>query len=163
MAAKDLAGVRRWSGELASAAFSLEDLHRWLGFLVDNHLAALEFQRQCEGLFDEAEALHRPYDPSATISQFPAGVLSLNGKGNYYEVERQAERLFSMPADRIAEIAIDKHLTPGSLWVSPVNRECFLRIGRGVIAGQPKNLGTSRSAPLSAQLFNQHAVPGAEC
>jgi hypothetical protein len=128
VAAKDLNEVKHWAGELASAAFSLDDLHRWLGFLVENHLAALEFQQKCESLFLAADELKKPYDPQSTISQFPAGVLSLNGKGNYYEVEHQAERLFSMPAERLAEIAENRHLTPGSLWVLPGERECFLKL-----------------------------------
>jgi hypothetical protein len=128
VAAKDFNGVKHWAGELASAAFSLDDLHRWLGFLVENHLAALEFQQKCESLFLAADELGKPYDPQSTISQFPAGVLSLNGKGNYYEVEHQAERLFSMPAERLAEIGQNRHLTPASLWVPPSERDCFLKL-----------------------------------
>src|SRR6185369_10027618 len=93
IAAHDLAKVKHWAGELEAAAFSLDDLHRWLGFLVENHLTALEFQDRCQTLFAAAELLNKPYDPQATVSQFPAGVLSLNGMSNYYEVERQAERL----------------------------------------------------------------------
>ena len=42
------------------------------------------------------------------MSQFPAGVLGLNSKGNYYEIERQAERLFSMPADRLFALEENK-------------------------------------------------------
>ena len=57
------------------------------------------------------------------MSQFPAGVLGLNGKGNYYEVERQAESLFSMPAERFAEISANKHVTSGSVWVPPSSRK----------------------------------------
>jgi hypothetical protein len=128
VAAKDLNEVKRWAGELASAAFSLDDLHCWLGFLVENHLAALDFQQKCESLFLAADALGKPYDPQSSISQFPAGVLSLNGKGNYYEVEHQAERLFSVPPERLAEIAENRHLTPGSLWVPPGERESFLKL-----------------------------------
>ena len=128
VAAKDLPAVKRWSGELAAAMFSLDDLHRWLEFLVDNHLTALEFQQRCETLFRASTDLHEKYDPNGTLSQFPAGVLGLNGKGNYYEVEHQAERLFSIPADRTAEISTDEHLTPGSLWVSPAVRESFVNL-----------------------------------
>ncbi len=40
VAAKNLAAIKRWAGELAAATFSLDDLHRWLGFLVQNHLTA---------------------------------------------------------------------------------------------------------------------------
>jgi hypothetical protein len=51
VAARDLGATQRWAGELAAATFSLDDLHRWLGFLVQNHLTALEFQRNCESVF----------------------------------------------------------------------------------------------------------------
>jgi hypothetical protein len=128
VAAKDLSGVRHWAGELASAAFSLDDLHRWLDFLVQNHLTALDFQGQCATLFDSPAVQNMKYDFNSSISNFPAGILSLNGLGNYYEVERQAERLFSMPSDRFAEIQTNDHLTPASLWVSPSVRECFLKL-----------------------------------
>ncbi len=124
----NLAGVKHWSGELAAAAFSLDDLHRWLTFLVKNQLTALEFQNRCQSLFAAAEALHQPYLPGMTVSRFPAAVLGMNGMGNYFEVERQAERLFSMPPDRLAEIAADQHLTDASLWVPPGVRESFLKL-----------------------------------
>jgi hypothetical protein len=128
VADKDPAATQHWAGELASAAFSLEDLHNWLGFLVENHLAALEFQKRCASLFAESEQLGHKYDTNATISQFPAGVLSLNGKANYYEVERQAERLFSQPNDRTIEANSGSHLTSGSLWVTPGVRETYLKM-----------------------------------
>jgi hypothetical protein len=126
VSAKDLEGVKRWSQELASATFSLADLHRWLGFLCENHLTALEFQKQCETLFTSADSMSLPYDPQSTTSHFPAGVLSLHGIGNYYEVEHQAERLFSMPKDRLDELALNKHFTPGSVWVTPGVRDTYL-------------------------------------
>ena len=125
---KDLAALQRWAGELAAAAFSLEDLHRWLGFLVENHLAALEFQAQCRTLFELVDARHTQYDPQLTISALPAGILGSNGIGNYCEVERQAERLFSMPPDRVNGLLHDEYLTPGSLWVLPGLRKCFLKV-----------------------------------
>jgi len=53
----------------------------------------------------------------------------VNGKGNYYEVEHQAERLFTtMPPNRASELATNEHLTPGSLWVAPAMRETFLKL-----------------------------------
>ena len=58
----------------------------------------------------------------------PAGILCVNGEENYYEVERQAERLFSMPPDRVDELLNNQHLTPGSLWVLPRLRSCFLKV-----------------------------------
>ncbi|HEX3357398.1 MAG TPA: hypothetical protein VHS31_10545, partial [Tepidisphaeraceae bacterium] len=128
VATKDLKGTQHWADELAVATFSLEDLHAWLGFLDANQLTALEFQNRCQSLFASAEALHLKYEPQTTVSQFPAGVLSLNGLSNYYEVERQAERLFSMPPERFDEITVNQHLTPTSLWVSPNVRECFLKL-----------------------------------
>jgi hypothetical protein len=128
VARKDLKETQHWAAEFAEATFSLEDLHAWLGFLDGNQLTALDFQDRCQSLFASAEALHLKYDPQTTVSQFPAGVLSLNGASNYYEIERQAERLFSMPPDRFDEITLNQHLTATSQWVSPNVRECFLKL-----------------------------------
>ena len=151
VANEDLSAVKHWAGELAQAAFSLDDLHRWLGFLVENHLTGLEFQARCEALFSAAEALHHDYNPDGSISQFPAGVLGINGKGNYYEVERQAEQLFSMPAGRFAALADDDNLSPASLWVPPTLRECFMKLERA--------LGDSNRAnwEVAARTPYQHA------
>src|SRR5204863_8069383 len=114
---RDVNAIKHWATELATAAFGLDDLHRWLDFLLNNQLLALRFQSQCESLFSDTERSSQHYDPQSTMSQYPAGILSLNGWGNYYELERQAERLFSMPADRLEEIARNTHLTAGSRWV----------------------------------------------
>ena len=126
--ARDLEQTRRWAGELAGATFALSDLHEWLGFIVDNQLAALEFQRRCHSLFANAQQMNWPYEPTMTISKFPAGLLCQNGIANYYEIERQAERIFSMPADRIEELTDNEHLTDASLWIMPGSREAFLEM-----------------------------------
>ena len=128
VAAKDLGATRHWAGELASAAMSLEDLHRWLDMLAENHLRALEFQQRCQTLFQSAAGKLAKYDPDSTISSFPAGILCLNCDGNYFEIERQAERLFTMPPDRLNEIAFNEHLTSGSQWVYPGLRESYLKL-----------------------------------
>src|SRR5262249_26322586 len=91
VADRNLAAAKSWSGELAAATFSLEDLHRWLTFLEQNQLTALEFQSRCATLFEGAAKRLEQYDPNKNVSQFPAGVLSLNGIPNYLEVEHQAE------------------------------------------------------------------------
>jgi hypothetical protein len=147
VAAKDLEAVKHWSGEFASATFSLADLHRWLGFLCENHLTALEFQKQCETLFSSAESMALPYDTQSTTSHFPAGVLSLHGIGNYYEVEHQAERLFSMPTDRLDELALNKHYTPGSAWVTPGVRETFLEYEGALSAENKKTWEAAARTP----------------
>ncbi len=136
---RDLAGVKQWAGELAEAAFSLDDLHRWLEFLCENHLRALAFQQQCESLFTEYDAQGLKYEPEKTVSAFPAGLLSLNGWGNYFEVERQGERLFSMPPDRSEEVATNAHLTAGSLWVTPGVRACFVKL-QGALTGDNQKI-----------------------
>jgi hypothetical protein len=52
--------------------------------------------------------IHRQADHPVSAQQqhvrFPAGVLSLNGWGNYAEIERQAEKLYSMPPERMVVI-----------------------------------------------------------
>jgi hypothetical protein len=146
----DLVDVQKWSRELAAATFWLEDLLRWRAFLYKNYLTALDFQAQCESLFVAAENQKLEYKPDSTMSQFPAGVLGLNGKGNFYEIERQAERLFSMPADRLVEIASNKHLTSNSVWMPPASREGFLQL-RSVLS--PDN---QKTWDLAARTPYQH-------
>jgi hypothetical protein len=146
-----LTGLRRWAAELASATFSLADLHRWLGFLTKNQLAALEFQAKCQSLFELVDARPAPYDPQKTVSYLPAGLLCFNGQENYYEIERQAERLFSMPPDRVDELRGGQHLSPGSLWVLPGLRGCFLKV-QGALS--PENRRTWEEA---ARTPYQHA------
>jgi hypothetical protein len=124
----DVAGAKHWSGELAVACFSLDDLHQWLSLVVENHLAALAFQKQCQTLFESTDKLIPQYQPNSSISAFPAGVLSLNGWGNYAEIERQAEKLYSMPPERVAELKLNQNLTDGSLWVFPGVRASFLKL-----------------------------------
>lgn len=122
IAARDLAGTKRWAAELSAATFALEDLHRWLGFLVDNQLTALEFQNQCQSLFSTPDA--KPYNLNMTISQYPAGLLSLNSLSNYYEVERQAEGLFGLPRDLTDADAIAGNIA--AICVPPGVRRNFL-------------------------------------
>jgi hypothetical protein len=137
LASKDLPATRRWAHELAAAAMSLDDLHHWLELLADNHVRALDFQRDCRTLFENADALITTYDPNATISMFPAGILSLNGWGNYYEVERQAEGLFAPPPDLSTQPALSQNITPASVWVPPSLRESFVKLGQ-VLSGTNK-------------------------
>jgi hypothetical protein len=136
---RNLVATQRWSGELASAAFSLEDLHRWLAFLEQNHLTALEFQQRCSGMFEPASKHLKNYDPKATISQFPAGLLSLNGINNYMEVERQAERLFSISPEEQQQVGSGAYLTAGSLWVPSELRQTYVKL-RSVLS--PNNQKT---------------------
>jgi hypothetical protein len=144
VAARDLEQCRRWAGELAQATVSLEDLHRWLGFLTENQLTALKFQRQCETLFSSAEGLQLPYEIRSTISQFPAGVLSLNALSNYYEVERQAERLFARPQLD----GTTQDLTPESLWVTPGVRGPFLELLNALGPENRKTLALAARSPF---------------
>jgi hypothetical protein len=103
--------------------------------LAENHLRALFFLQRCATLFQSAQGRVGNYDPQSTISAFPAGVLCLNCDGNYYEVERQAERLFSIPPERLQEIALNEHLTSGSLWVYPGVRATYLKL-RDALSGE---------------------------
>jgi hypothetical protein len=135
---QDLSATKYWAAELAAATFWLEDLLRWRSFLYKNQLAALNFQARCESLFVAAEHEHLDYKPETTMSQFPAGLLGLNGKGNYYEVERQAEQLFSVPAERLLAIEENKPVTPNVLWVPPTSREVFLRL-RSALSANNQN------------------------
>jgi hypothetical protein len=128
VAARDLPAAQRWAAEFASAMLSLADLHRWLEFLVANHLTALEFQARCAPLFAWATPRMPRYVQESDMSCFPAGMLTLHGRGNYLEVERQAEQLFQTPKDRLAEVADRKCVTEASVWMPPCLREVFLKL-----------------------------------
>jgi hypothetical protein len=128
VAARDLGQTKRWSAELASAALTLADLHRWLDFLAHNQLAALDFQAQCWQLFTWADTRGLKYDIGSNIDHFPGGLLTLHGTSNYNEVEYQAEGLFCAPDAASTEMAADAHATSGSVWVSPCVRECFVKV-----------------------------------
>jgi hypothetical protein len=148
VAAKNLSGVKHWAGELASATFALADLHRWMGFLTDNYLRALDFQQQCRTLFPLVDARQTAYDFHSTISQLPAGILCSDCKTNYYEIERQAERLFSMPPDRAREISMNQHLTPGSLWMLPGLREQYRKLQDILSPENQKTWDTAARTPF---------------
>lgn len=128
IADRDLDGVKRWSAELSGATFSLADLHRWLGFLASNHLYALDFQARCKSLFDSAEQQVQNYDRNSTLSQFPAGLMTMHGNANYYEVEHRAERLFTMPADRFEALRQDGKPSLEATWLPPVERAVFAKV-----------------------------------
>src|SRR6185295_4965982 len=138
---------KHWAVELSAATFWLEDLLRWRTFLYHNYLAALDFQARCESLFVAAEKEHSNYTPESSMSQFPAGVLGLNSKGNYYEIERQAERLFSMPADRLFALEENKGVTPNALWVPPAGRELFLQLRAALSADNQKTWDLAARTP----------------
>jgi hypothetical protein len=123
---RDLAGAKRWSKELAAAAFALEDLHRWYAFLIANHLTALDFQQRCETVFASTQVAQPVYEPMRSISQLPAGVLGLNGIGNYYEVERQAEFLLGPPPEFLASAGF---VEPEAVWLAPHVRPVFIKAG----------------------------------
>ena len=96
----DLAAARRWADELSCATFALADLHRWLGFVVGNHLAALDFQARCKPLYLSCNVTYSgrfPFDPA--LSCFPGGRAGYCALRNCLEVEHQAERLFRVPDD----------------------------------------------------------------
>jgi len=127
--AKDLAGAKRWSRELAATAFWLADLHRWMGFLLENHIAAIEFQAKGQSLFDWANEAHaKDYNPFSDLDQFPGGLLLMHGAHNYLEVERQAEMLFQVPREYVEADKSDLYVTPGSVWMPPRLRTTFLAL-----------------------------------
>jgi hypothetical protein len=123
---RDLAGARRWAHELSGAVWRIADLHRWTVFLSENHLEALRFQKLCRGCFEVADRLGTPYVVGATPSSLPAGLLTLHGRDNYLEVERQAEKLFSVSKELLAALQTDQPVTGPALLVPPLLRPTFL-------------------------------------
>lgn len=126
IAIQDLARAKHWAVELQAAAFAMRDLHNWLQFLSENYLAALEFQKHCADLFMTTGSAVTNYNRESHFGNYPAGLITINGNANFYEVEHQGERMFSMPEDRLREIAANAHWTSSSVWMPPATRGSFL-------------------------------------
>ena len=144
---KDVVATKYWATELAAATFWLEDLLRWRAFCTRIIWPLWIFRRGASALFVAADQEHLEYKPESTMSQFPAGVLGLNGKGNFYEVERQAERLFSMPADRLLAIEENKHSSPNCAVGAACVREMFLQLRTVLSADNQKTWDLAARTP----------------
>ena len=146
LARRDLAAAQHWADELASATFALADLHRWLDYLLSNHLNALAFQAKCQSLFDECDN-GGPYQPTIDVTGFPAGRLGLRGIDNYLEVEHRAEWLMRVPAEYLAALAdreagagrLDVAAVASARWMPPNLRAAFVAL-RGRLS--PENQRT---------------------
>ncbi len=147
IAARDLPGARRWADELSGATFSLADLHRWLAFLTHNYLDSLDFQAMCKTVFEGAESNGEPYDRNSTLSQLPAGLMTLHGGSNFYEVEHRAERLFSMPADRLATLG-ETSDAPGPRCLPPVERTVYRRVWEALSPANRRSLDAAAQSPF---------------
>lgn len=128
VASRDLSRARRWAAELHSAAFTLQDLHRWLEFLSENHLAVLAFQARCASLFGDGDRLPVKFAPSGSEGHFPGVRFSSTHACNYLELERQAERLFSVPKEYLLATRPDVPVTPHAMWMPPDLRGPFLQL-----------------------------------
>ena len=130
ISARDLPRARRWSAELAAACFTLADLHRWFEFLVDNHLAALDFQARCESVYQWIDEVNGArgikYDSLRIEDRAPASSLVLPLTANFLEIERQAEWLFRVPKSYLS--AGDKEIAsvPAAVWMPPDLRADFV-------------------------------------
>lgn len=123
---RDLDSARRCAIELSSAAWRLVDLHRWTVFLSENHLEALRFQALCRVCFEATDRTGVPYVAQATPSGLPAGLLTLHGRDNYLEVERQAEQVFTVQKELLATLQSGEPATGPALLVPPLLRPTFL-------------------------------------
>jgi hypothetical protein len=137
----NLAACKRWADELAAATFAVADLHRWLDFLLKDHLTALSFQAQCEALFKTADdGYPAGYNPNRHVTAFPAGRLGTGGVHNYMEVERQAEWVFRVPRENFTpakdgtpEVKTDGLAeAPAAVWVPPRLRATFVSLRKNL-------------------------------
>jgi hypothetical protein len=127
LAAKNLPQSLRWARELDAALFALADLHRWLDLLLENNLASLDFQVRCQGTFAWVDSLPAPKIPYRD-DNFPGSSMSFARACNYFEVERQAVRLFGEAAT-LSELAANSDTSvPAATWVPPHLRESFLLV-----------------------------------
>jgi hypothetical protein len=152
VAAKDLDACRLWVDELAAAVFALVDLHRWLEFVVANHVLALDYQAKCQEMFAWAEqayrALGKRYDPQSDYSRFPSASLMLSMVENLLEVERQAERLFHVPSTFGASDSPARPDTPAAVWLPPDLRKDFVFLRSCLSEPNRRLLDQAASAPF---------------
>jgi len=127
--AGDLAASRRWAAELTEAMRSLEDVHRWLALLLENQLTVLDFQRQCKEMFTAADDDYAPgeYRPPMCISRFPAGSQLISGIANFFEIERQGERMFAWPDGYVAATGTVTDV-PAAIRMPPDLRATFVAL-----------------------------------
>jgi hypothetical protein len=131
VAARQLPAARRAAAELASAAFALADLHRWLDLLTSTLLRQLEFQARCRHVYAgyNESFVAKGYRSQPDLSGFPGGRAWHTFSVNLVPLEHQAECLFrtayevpvSPPPD-----AVDR--VPASVWVRPQLRPTFIRL-----------------------------------
>ena len=122
--------ARRAAAELASAAFALADLHRWLDLLTTNLLGQLDFQARCRHVFAAFDnAFPDGYHPQPHLSGFPGGRAWHTFSVNLVAVEHQAECLFRTAHETPAPPAQDAvDLVPASVWLRPELRPTFVRL-----------------------------------
>ena len=136
--AGDLAASRREAAELAGALFALEDLHRWVEFLLVNAEQALDFQARCRVMFAWVDAADTPgnraYASLNHESCFPGSSMIVPMADNLLEVERQAEGLFRRPA----RVPASRSATVGAeVWMPCELRETF-RALRGCLPARDR-------------------------
>lgn len=129
--------AQMWADELAATTFALADLHRWLGYVVQNDLAMLAFQAQSEGLFRSLDATYQGrYDDDRDASRFPGAYLIDPVLCNLLEIERQAERLYWPPSRYLVRgLAGDLQArrdgvdaAAAAVWMPPDLRGTFVRL-----------------------------------
>lgn len=143
LAARNLPESLRWAQELDAALFAMADLHRWLDLLLENNLASLDFQARCEGAFAWVDSLPGPKTPYRD-DNFPGSSMSFARACNYFEVERQAVRLFGEAATLSELVANGDRSVSAALWMPPHLRESFLLV-------------RSRLSPASQVLWDKAA------
>ena len=147
----DVERMRRWSRELAAAALWLADLHRWRIFLCENFRDALRFQALAREPFEAGTLDEAPYRYLAGPSNLPGGMLTLHGVENFLELERQAEMIFWVAPDQLAELEGDRHLTAESIHVPPAFRRAYLALA------EPLREDNRRSLAAAARLPYEHS------
>jgi len=134
VADRDLPAARRWSQELASAAFALADLHRWLQLLVEDYLSHLVFQYRCRDLYVTLDKFYaNVYTIQPHLGRFPGGDGWLCALRNLGEVEHQAEGLYKSPEEATELVEAEAKDTAGppiraAAWIPPACRDTFLRL-----------------------------------
>ncbi len=144
-----------WAAELEAATAHVADLHRWTAFLVGNQRDMLDFQVRCEALYHRDHPAWKVLADGTVPKPFgmPVGGLLKPMSENLLEVERQAERLFSVRRAYL-ERSLSGEMTarqggaasvPAARWMPPDLRATFVRL-RSVLSAKHQALWDEAAA-----------------
>ncbi len=162
-----------WGREFEASAFALADLHRWLEFVLANQLEALAFQTRCRRMFVQATTNWKVEPDENSYDGFPGATDLKPLIDNLYEIERQAEALFVVPAAYLERTLSGESVVrgegatrvPAALWIPPDLRARFVQFRSALSAPNQTVWDAAAAAPYDRtyvvnMLFRHGSRPG---